>query len=325
MRPLPPRWGAALLALGVAVLLGVPALAQSLDYVIAWWTVDGGGQQQSAGIYTLRGTAGQPDAREGSAGGYTLRGGFWQPVPTDAATATPTSTPTASATPTSTPTASATPTSTPTPTPDTIPAASATPTSTPTPTPDTTPAESRCIYLPLVRQGTDSMVSAAGPDMTVALEMAPAVRSLHAGEPVTFTLTITNVGSEAVTDSFWVDLFINPDVPPTAATLPTRWDLTCGLEPCFGVAWPVTQGLAPGEHITLETTTGDYGEAYSFWSGWLAAGTTDIYAYVDTWKADAPGNVAEADEDNNQAEIRGLTVTGTNPPVTQGIMLAPRE
>jgi hypothetical protein len=75
------RW----LGIGLALLgLMAPALrvrAQSPDYAIEWWTVDGGsGAAQSAdGTYTLHGTVGQPDAGtlRSADDTYALTGGFW--------------------------------------------------------------------------------------------------------------------------------------------------------------------------------------------------------------------------------------------------------
>jgi hypothetical protein len=44
---------------------------------LSWWTVDGGGGAAEGGLYTLTGTAGQPDAGVLSGGPYILGGGFW--------------------------------------------------------------------------------------------------------------------------------------------------------------------------------------------------------------------------------------------------------
>jgi hypothetical protein len=54
-------------------------LAQSGGgYDLSWNTVDGGGGPFSTGgVYSLGGTAGQPDAGLLSGEGYTLAGGFW--------------------------------------------------------------------------------------------------------------------------------------------------------------------------------------------------------------------------------------------------------
>ncbi len=47
------------------------------EFVLNWWTVDGGGGLSQGGNYTLNGTSGQSDAGAMSAGGFTLHGGFW--------------------------------------------------------------------------------------------------------------------------------------------------------------------------------------------------------------------------------------------------------
>ncbi len=60
-----------MLSIAFMVNAGVP------EFVINWWTVDGGGGLSQGGNYTLLGTSGQPDASAMSAGGYTLHGGFW--------------------------------------------------------------------------------------------------------------------------------------------------------------------------------------------------------------------------------------------------------
>lgn len=54
-------------------------LAQTAGgYNLSWWSIDGGGEQISAGGYVLASTAGQPDASTPlTAGGYSLTGGFW--------------------------------------------------------------------------------------------------------------------------------------------------------------------------------------------------------------------------------------------------------
>ncbi len=75
---------AGLLLVALALGPGLAALAQEAapaapagTYVISPWTVDGGGGVSSGGVYTLRGTLGQPDAGALTGGVYTLVGGFW--------------------------------------------------------------------------------------------------------------------------------------------------------------------------------------------------------------------------------------------------------
>ncbi len=61
------------------LLAAMPVLAQSGGgYDLGWNSVDSGGTTFStAGVYSLGGTAGQPDAAVMSGGTYTLSGGFW--------------------------------------------------------------------------------------------------------------------------------------------------------------------------------------------------------------------------------------------------------
>ena len=47
------------------------------NYVLDWYTIDGGGGTSSGGDYALSGTIGQPDAGSISGGDYTVSGGFW--------------------------------------------------------------------------------------------------------------------------------------------------------------------------------------------------------------------------------------------------------
>jgi hypothetical protein len=74
----------ALLLLILAIHPAAPAAAQSGEYELSWWTIDGGGGSPSSGTggaeYSLSGTVGQPDAGRWSQSGaspYALSGGFW--------------------------------------------------------------------------------------------------------------------------------------------------------------------------------------------------------------------------------------------------------
>jgi hypothetical protein len=59
-------------------LITLPVLAQSGGgYDLSWNTVDGGGGSSSGGIFSLAGTAGQPDVGVMSGGEFSLAGGFW--------------------------------------------------------------------------------------------------------------------------------------------------------------------------------------------------------------------------------------------------------
>jgi hypothetical protein len=65
--------------IGVLLVLSITftVYAEVAEFVINWWTVDGGGDSSQGGDYTLYGTIGQSDAGAMSGGGYTLHGGFW--------------------------------------------------------------------------------------------------------------------------------------------------------------------------------------------------------------------------------------------------------
>jgi len=166
-------------------------------------------------------------------------------------------------------------------------------------------------WLPLI---TASNLPPPTPDLVGSLSLNPNRRTFTAGEPVQITAAITNKGMGAA-GPFWVDFFINPKQPPTAANI--IWSDVCGIEPCFGIAWFVEHGLAPGESITLTSTVADYSAGHTIWRGWFASGTTDLYLYVDSWNPGTPtGGVAESDETNNRAALRGLIVTGANPAIT---------
>lgn len=73
--------------LGICLLLiAAGAIVSASDDLVAnlsipWWTADGGGGESSGGSYTLRGTAGQPDAGRASGGDYSIAGGFWAAAP----------------------------------------------------------------------------------------------------------------------------------------------------------------------------------------------------------------------------------------------------
>ncbi|HEY0738769.1 MAG TPA: hypothetical protein VGD69_27870, partial [Herpetosiphonaceae bacterium] len=227
-------------------------------------------------------------------------------TPTYTATSTPTNTPTntVTSTPTNTPTNTSTPTITPTPT--NTPTITITPTSTSTPTitPTTVPTTYKQ-YIP---------IAAAWPELVASVRVEPSKSTFAAGEPVRIIATITNLGTTR-SSPVWADLFINPSSPPTRTNI--RWNDACGMNPCFGIAWEVPS-IAPGQSITLTSDPGNFGERYSVWPGWFAAGTRDLYLYVDSWNPGvATGGSLEENETNNRAELHGLQVTGSNPQVTR--------
>ncbi|KAA3665508.1 MAG: DUF11 domain-containing protein [Chloroflexi bacterium] len=89
------------------------------------------------------------------------------------------------------------------------------------------------------------------------------------------TVTIENVGNAPTTESFWVDLYINPNPVPTAVN--QTWELLA----TEGATWGVTKSIDVGERLVL--TIGDtyYVAPGSNFPGTIPAGT-QIYAQVDS-------------------------------------------
>jgi hypothetical protein len=158
----------------------------------------------------------------------------------------------------------------------------------------------RHLYLPLVLKNYQPL-----PDLVGSFSLTPDKASFTAGEPVLVTAIVTNVGPAAA-GPFWVDFYVNPSQVPGVND---PWNEVCGMSPCYGIAWYVSGGLAPGQSVSL--TSNSYAGDYSIWPGYFASGTSDLYLYVDSWNRPASaGGVLESDETNNLAERHGLTVTG---------------
>jgi uncharacterized repeat protein (TIGR01451 family) len=159
------------------------------------------------------------------------------------------------------------------------------------------------------------------PDLVGSIRLEPDKRAFAAGEAVQISVTVTNQGY-ATASPFWVDLYINPSEPPDAPN--QLWDLRCSLTPCFGLTWKVDEYLERGESVVLTSEPGSFDTKLSRWNGWFASGTSDLYAYVDSWSCedwdkgdcDPMGAMVELDEHNNRDELHNLNVTGTNPTVT---------
>ena len=62
---------------GLLLAFALSAAQAQTDYTNKWSTVDGGGRSSTGGVYTISGTAGQPDAGVMRAGEYTVNGRFW--------------------------------------------------------------------------------------------------------------------------------------------------------------------------------------------------------------------------------------------------------
>jgi subtilisin-like proprotein convertase family protein len=110
----------------------------------------------------------------------------------------------------------------------------------------------------------------AAPDLVV--ERIVAIRD-------DIALVVKNQGPVPVDDSFWVDVYVNPDPIPTATN--QIWNDLADE----GLVWGITTPIPSGEAITL--TIGDqyYWEEYSVFNGDLNTGTW-IYAQADSANID---------------------------------------
>lgn len=139
------------------------------------------------------------------------------------------------------------------------------------------------------------------PDLIGALRLSSATPT--AGQPVAVTAIVTNTGNTSASN-FWIDFYIQPSSPPTAANQP--WDSRCALTPCAGLSWHYTGSLAPSQSVTLSSINGNYDPTYSHWSGSFGSGVKDLYLYVDNWSdtGAVAGAVTESDETTNRAEVQ---------------------
>ena len=132
------------------------------------------------------------------------------------------------------------------------------------------------LHLPLVIRGL-----VVAPDLVVEqISVAPD----------NVAVVIRNQGSAPVSEGFWVDVYIDPDPVPTAVN--QIWpDLADE-----GLVWGVTQGLAPGEALTLNVGDKFYVGEYSEVT-WPLLPRMPVYAQVDSANAlTAYGSVLESHE-----------------------------
>ncbi len=176
------------------------------------------------------------------------------------------------------------------------------------------------LYAPLMR-------TPGYPDLVTSFRLSSNPIVEH--KQVVVTVTITNQGNGPA-DPFWVDFYINPAVPPTAANQP--WDKSCGGRRCEqGIAWYVATSLAPGESITLTSTPGSYYAKNTVWDGSFNTGMLNLYIYADSWNPGVPtGAVYESNETNNRAELHtqpalaSAAARSAAPPPTDLPALPPR-
>jgi len=105
-------------------------------------------------------------------------------------------------------------------------------------------------------------------------------------------VVIRNQGNAPVTDSFWVDLYINPD------PIPTHVNQTWNDLASQGAVWGITVDIQPGDVLVLRTSTSDpyYWPEYSsiHWPLWEG---TQVWVQVDSANIDTTyGGVLETHE-----------------------------
>jgi uncharacterized repeat protein (TIGR01451 family) len=118
------------------------------------------------------------------------------------------------------------------------------------------------IFLPLI---TGNFLSA--PDLII--------ESLIAGSNAV-TITIKNIGNAPVVDGFWLDVYINPDTPPTRVN--RHWHNLGSQGLVWGVVAP---NIVPGESLTLTLNHSAYRPEFSEVVLPLPPGSA-VYAQVDS-------------------------------------------
>ncbi|MFL7793244.1 MAG: choice-of-anchor Q domain-containing protein, partial [Anaerolineae bacterium] len=151
----------------------------------------------------------------------------------------------------------------------------------PTPSNNTSTASNtidgtRRLYLPMVYNN-----SLIAPDLVVNQIIAT-------GDSI--QVVVKNQGNVIVKESFWVDVYINPDPAPTQVN--QLWSDVASE----GLVWGVTADLEPGETLTLTVGGAYYQPQYSSISWPLAVGT-EVYAQVDSYNIGTTyGRVLETHE-----------------------------
>ncbi|MCA9917899.1 MAG: tandem-95 repeat protein [Anaerolineales bacterium] len=115
------------------------------------------------------------------------------------------------------------------------------------------------------------------PDLIVqSITVLAAGRSV--ASPGDVQIVIKNVGNGAVTEEFWVDLYIDPHTVPTAVN--QTWNLVGTQGAAWGVSFAALP-LNPGDTLTL-TLDSAYYVASSSQISWPLAANAQLYAQVDS-------------------------------------------
>jgi uncharacterized repeat protein (TIGR01451 family) len=185
--------------------------------------------------------------------------------------------------------------------------------------PVTTSGGTKSVFLPIILNNWGG--EQPGPtNANLVVESIDFVGSppINDGDRYHVQVTVRNIGSEAVTNDFWVDLYLNPVSTPTV-NQPWQYLSQSGEQgvsncpsdaTCYGRAWYVSTDLAPGQVAVLSTQMA----SDQRWDRWPAEGVpyvggrhNPIVALVDSFSAGQwYGAVYENDEtDNLSATISG--------------------
>jgi uncharacterized repeat protein (TIGR01451 family)/fimbrial isopeptide formation D2 family protein len=160
------------------------------------------------------------------------------------------------------------------------------------------------VYLPLCLRGYEPVVPPSGPNLIVQdIQIGPNPPTV--GEATRITVTLHNAGTGAISDDFWVDLYVDPTAVPTVDVL---WN---DIAP-FGKAWFIHQDIAGGEDLIIHTDQpddpADPDSVYSNWPGWFVSpGDHILYVQADAFGLPA-GAIAETDETDNVYGPQTVTV-----------------
>ena len=156
------------------------------------------------------------------------------------------------------------------------------------------------VYLPIIMKNQISL-----PNLVTSISVN------NASNPPVVTVIVTNNGNAAVTEGFWVDLYVDPSTPPNNLTgRDRRWQQVSTV----GMAWPVSTSLAAnGGSVTLRTT-GGFDSDQTNWVP-LSAGTHNFYTFADSFDDNDPQGdiyveVQESNEDDNQSSQTGVSISG---------------
>jgi hypothetical protein len=165
------------------------------------------------------------------------------------------------------------------------------------------------VYLPVLLSKYAVPSTPSGVNLVVSsIQVSPISPSV--GQATRVSVTLHNSGPNAVTDDFWVDLYVDPITTPTINVL---WnDISA-----YGKAWIIHDDIPGGGSLVIHTDQPDDSQdpeaIYSNWPGWfVSAGEHALYVQVDAY-GQRWGYVLEDNETDNVSGPEPVTVGPGNP------------